>query len=122
MVRDECDLDLLVFFYRHPRVLLTSEQISTLVGYPMNRVADSIDCFIVSGLLDRTQNAMHAARMYLLKLDGPSGHGPRALLQVASNREGRQHALAAIREAGLPDESNLRQGNPIDNLRFLRIA
>ena len=33
ILRDRCDLDLLLFFVRHPRVLLSSEQIAALRGY-----------------------------------------------------------------------------------------
>jgi hypothetical protein len=28
-----CDLDLLIFFARHPRILLASEQLAVLLGY-----------------------------------------------------------------------------------------
>ena len=32
IIRSACDLDLLVFFHRHPRVLLTSEQLAALMA------------------------------------------------------------------------------------------
>ena len=65
VIRNGCDLDLLVFLYRHPRTLLTNEQIAAFVGRDMKQVAQSLDTFIEAGLLERTQNPTHAARMYL---------------------------------------------------------
>ena len=77
VIRNGCDLDLLVFLYRHPRILLTNEQIATFVGYDMKQVAQSLEKFMERGLLERTQNPMHAARMYLLELSGPQNGGSR---------------------------------------------
>ena len=33
IVRSACEPDLLVFLHRHPRILLTSEQLTTFAGY-----------------------------------------------------------------------------------------
>ena len=74
VIQNACDLDLLVFLHRHPRTLLTSEQVSALVGYNLREIAKSIDAFIEAGLLERTaQQSMHAARMFVLLLSKPTG-------------------------------------------------
>ena len=99
VVRHACDLDLLVFLHRHPRSFLTSEMVAAFVGYEIKEVAKSLDAFIEAGLLERTQNPKHAARMYLLLLDGPSGAGFKALVELASTREGRRNIVRAL-EAG----------------------
>ena len=90
VIRNSCDLDLLVFLHRHPRSFLTSEQLATFLGYPLNRVAESLDSFISAALLERTQNPLHAARLYLLQVDGPRDEGLRTLLQLGATRPGRR--------------------------------
>ena len=95
-IRSPCDLDLLVFLYRHPRSFLTSEMVAAFVGYDIKEIAKSLDTFIDAGLLERTQNPMHAARLYLLLLDGPEGVALRALLKLASTREGRQNIVRIL--------------------------
>jgi hypothetical protein len=54
MVRDACDLDLLLFFHRHPRSLLTSDELAAFVGYDIKQIAESLEAFIEAGLLGRT--------------------------------------------------------------------
>ena len=71
-IRHACDLDLLLFFNRHPRALLTSEQLVAYLGYDGARVANSLDGLIGAGLLTRSQYPSHAARMYVLELAGVS--------------------------------------------------
>lgn len=106
VIQNACDLDLLVFLYRHPRILLTNEQIAAFVGYDMKQVAQSLEKFIERGLLDRTQNPMHAARMYFLELGGPHIGGFKRLLELASTRPGR-HEIRQILNSG---ESNKDEG------------
>ena len=96
VIAGPCELDLLLFLYRHPRTLLTNEQLAAFVGYDMKQIAKSIDAFIDAGLLERTQNSMHAARMYLLVLDGDESGGLKALLKIASTREGRRDILQVL--------------------------
>jgi hypothetical protein len=101
VIRNACDLDLMVFLHRHPRTLLTSEQLAGYVGYNLKDVASALDAFIEAGLLERTpQQSMHAARLYVLLLEGPQGGGVRALLELASTREGRQGILEALNARG----------------------
>lgn len=96
VMRSACELDLLMFLHRHPRALLTNEQLAAFVGYDIKQVAQAVDAFIDAGLLKRTQNSMHAARMYLLVLDGPQGGGLTALLKLASTRQGRREILQLL--------------------------
>jgi DNA-binding MarR family transcriptional regulator len=75
---------------------LTNDQLAALVGYDMKQIAKSIETFVDAGLLERTQNPMHAARMYSLVLEGPQGQGLRALLAIASTREGRREIVELL--------------------------
>lgn len=93
------DLDLLVFFARHPRSLLASEQLSLLLGYGMGELADSLDRLVDAGLLTRAQSARHAARFFVLApaaSDGAGGWFPE-FVKRASTREGRLAMLASLR-------------------------
>lgn len=97
MIRSACDLDLLVFLHRHPRILITSEKLSEFVGYPLKDVAKALEAFLDAGLLERTvQHTGHAARLFQLLLDGPQGGGVRTLLEIASTRPGRQGLLEVL--------------------------
>lgn len=107
VVQNACDLDLISFLHRHPRTLLTSEQLAGFVGYNLREVAKSLDTLIEAGLLERTaQRSAHAAHMFLLRLEGPHGGGVRALLELGSTREGRERILKAMRARGSPTDRN----------------
>jgi hypothetical protein len=67
VLRHPCDLDLVLFFCRHPRVLLTTERLAAYVGYDLNQVERSLDLLTEAGLLERSQNPTQAARMYVLE-------------------------------------------------------
>ncbi len=45
-IRHACDIDLLLFFYRHPRAMLTSEQLVAYLGYGRERIAKSLDALV----------------------------------------------------------------------------
>jgi hypothetical protein len=62
-LRDACDLDLLLFFSRHPRVVLSSEQLATYVGYELPEVARALDVLLGAGVLKRTLNQRSPGRM-----------------------------------------------------------
>ncbi|HEY6346684.1 MAG TPA: hypothetical protein VIY49_34780 [Bryobacteraceae bacterium] len=96
LIAGACELDLLVFFYRHPRSLLTNEQLAVLVGYDTKEIAQAIESFIEGGLLERTQNAMHAARLYVLLLEPPQNGGLKLLLALASTHQGRAEIFQAL--------------------------
>lgn len=116
-VRNACDLDLLVFLYRHPRTLLTSEQLAAFVGYDMRQVGKALDSFVDARILERVQSPAHAARMYLLALEGPEGGGLKPLLDLASTREGRRSVLEALNSGG-----SHAKPQPAQKLRLLRSA
>jgi hypothetical protein len=82
------DLDLLVFFAKHPRTLMTSEQLARLLGYQLNEMARSLDVLLTAGLLTRTQKPPRAARMYVFAING-ANEWPPELVQLASTRDGR---------------------------------
>lgn len=106
IIRSACELDLLVFFHRHPRALLTSEQVAAFLGYDMRKIAKAIEAFVEEGVLERTQNPAHAARLYVLVLDGPQGGGLTSLLSLASTRGGRQEILALLRRGNSESSSS----------------
>jgi hypothetical protein len=87
-IRHACDLDLLLFFYRHPRALLTRELVVAYLGYDPEQIAKSFERLIEAGLLTRSQSPSHAAQLYALELGGDLGPLS-SLLRIASTREGR---------------------------------
>lgn len=121
-IKDACDLDVLVFLHRHPRTLLTSEKLAALVGYDMRRVAKALDSFVETGIVERIQSSTHAARMYLLSLQGPQGGGLKPLLDLASTREGRRSLLEAL-NSGRPRTGRARaKPGGAQELRLIRSA
>ena len=102
ILRHPCDLDLLLFFHRHPRALLTSERLAAYVGYDLDQVGRSLDVLIDAGLLERSQHPNHAARMYVLKASESGWLA--SLLDIASTREGRRELLEAMRARASPHE------------------
>lgn len=92
-IRCACDLDLLMFFYRHPCALLSIEQLAAQVGYAREQVDGSLDALIDSGLLEHSGSASHAARLYALQLTGPPGGRITPLLQFAATHEGRRKVM-----------------------------
>lgn len=89
VLRHACDLDLLVFFARHPRTLVTSEQLATWLGHDLKQMAQSLEVLLDAGFITRTQNATHAARLYVFAIGGSNGGWLPALLKLASTRAGR---------------------------------
>ena len=98
-VRHACDLDLLLFFQRHPRALLTGERLVTVLGYEREQVAKSLDGLIEAGLITRSQNPSHAARLYVLQLGGAQGGTLSSVLKIAATREGRRAVLQLLEPA-----------------------
>jgi hypothetical protein len=117
VVQNACDLDLLVFLYRHPRTLLTSEQLAAFVGYDMRQVGKALDSLVDAGILERVQSSTHAARLYLLSLEGPQGGGLKPLLDLACTREGRRGILEALNSGG-----SHAKPRPAQKLRLARSA
>lgn len=91
------DLDLVVFFARHPRSLLASESLSAFLGYELKDIAESLDTLLAAGILRRRQTSAHAARLYELIADGPSaGDWLETLLALAKTRSGRLALLTEM--------------------------
>jgi hypothetical protein len=108
VLRSRCDLDLLIFFARHPTSLLTSEQLATWIGYELKQIAASLETLLSARLLTRTQNPTRAARMYVFSV-GTTGEGwIRPLVELAKTRAGRVallNALATRSQAASPSAS-----------------
>src|SRR5262245_52813414 len=99
VLRHPCDLDLLLFFRRHPSSLLTTELLAAYVGYDLNQVGRSLDVLTEAGLLDRSPIPTHAARMYRMYVfKAPQGGWLTSLLEIASTPEGRKRLLDVIHE------------------------
>ena len=96
-VRHACDLDLLLFFYRHPCALLTGENLVDHLGYDREQVAKSLEGLIEAGLVTRSQNPSNTARMYALEMDALPGRLLSSFLKVAATRQGRQEAMRLLR-------------------------
>ena len=106
-LRDACDLDLLLFFSRHPRVVLSSEQLAAYVGYDLAQVARALDRLLETGLLRRTLNQGASGRMYVLEVDSAQ-EGLAALRQVCATPDGRNalKGLLKQRQSQSGDSSN----------------
>lgn len=116
-VRHLCDLDLLLFFYRHPRALLTSEQIVAYVGHDREQVVKSLEGLIEAGLVTRSQSPSHAARLYVLELHALPGGLLSSFLKLAGTRPGRLEAMRLLSCA--PEHapgSSLRRRAPLSKV------
>jgi DNA-binding transcriptional ArsR family regulator len=96
-LRDACDLDLLLFFSRHPRVVLSSEQLAAYVGYELSRVARALDLLLEAGLLKRTLNQGAPGRMYVLEVDHTE-EWLEPLRRVCATPDGRNALRALLRQ------------------------
>jgi hypothetical protein len=96
-LRDPCDLDLLLFFSRHPLVVLSSEQLTAYVGYELAEVARALDRLLGAGLLRRALNHGAPGRMYVLEVD-PAEAWLEPLRHVCATPDGRNALMAVLRE------------------------
>jgi len=108
-LRHRCDLDLLLFFVRHPRSLLTSDQIAAYLGYDLKRIGDSLENLLSAKLLTRSQSAAHAARLYVFEVSGTPGGRLPPLVEAVSKREGRLALRQAMTDIA-KDRTNGRFG------------
>lgn len=97
VVRHACDLDLLLFFYRHPCALLTAEQLVAYLGYDRELLVKSLDGLVEAGLVTRSQNPSHTARLYVLELNALPGRLLSSFLRAAATRPGRQETMRLLR-------------------------
>ena len=105
VLRHPCDLDVLLFFARHPRSLITSEQLAAWLGYELKQIADSLEVLLTAETLTRTLNPTHAARMYVLNIGGGGSGWLPSLLAYATTREGRL-AMIEVLSSREPDRSD----------------
>jgi hypothetical protein len=105
VLRHPCDLDLLLFFARHPHTLMASEQLASMTGYGLQQAADSLDRLLKAELLTPTQNPTHAARMYVFAARTNDG-SLSPLLEFASTRHGR----VALRQVLVPPPGGRTNG------------
>jgi len=119
VLRDPCDLDLLLFFARHPRALLSSDQIAALLGYPVERLGDSLDVLVTADLLFLTEKPNCVARLYVFA-DRVVPDWLPSLVGLASTRAGRLAFRNALedRRKGKPPS----RGSPPDQIRHLKPA
>jgi hypothetical protein len=96
VLRRPCDLDLLLFFIRHPRALLSSDQIAAFLGYEVKQLDESLDVLVTAKLLTRLQTPTSAARMHVFAVGGPHSSWLPSLVELASTREGRLALRAAL--------------------------
>ena len=96
------DLDLLVFFAKHPRTLLSTEEIARLLGYSINETARSLEVLIAAGFVTRTQkqNRTRPVRMYAFAPGDEIGAVLTALVVQASTRDGRVALRFALTDSG----------------------
>ena len=96
-LREACDLDLLLFFSRHPRVVLSSEQLAAYVGYDLVDVARALDLLLGAGLLKRTLNHGTPGRMYVLEVDHAE-EWLETLRRLCATPDGRNALKALLKE------------------------
>lgn len=97
VLRHPADLDLLIFFARHPRALLSSDHIAAFLGYAVKEVAVSLELLIDAGFVLRTPNPRHAARLFLFAATPSSGGPLSELKRLASTRHGRLALISELR-------------------------
>jgi hypothetical protein len=114
-LRHPCDLDLLLFFHRHPRVLVTSGRLAAYVGYDVKQVGRSLDTLMGAAVLQRSPNPTHEARLYALRVGSDDGWLD-AVLAAASRDEGRGALIQALK-ARPPSEPNTEaaRGRPANS-------
>jgi hypothetical protein len=99
-IHNRCDLDVLVYLFRHADALVTGEHVADAVGSDLKDVAASLDSFVFAGLLKRKLSRTDGPQMYVFAVGRPA-EGPLAsLLQLASSRPGRLEILEALANQG----------------------
>jgi DNA-binding transcriptional ArsR family regulator len=84
-----CDLDLLLFLARHPRTLMTGDQLARLLGYSRDEVGRAMDVLVGAGLITRSESPNRAAAMHVVATATAHDEWLDACLAFASTRDGR---------------------------------
>lgn len=95
VLRHPCDLDLLLFLVRHPRSMLTSDQLVAYLGYTVTQVGDSLDVLHAANLLRRSLSLTPPVRLFMLTAEGRAAEWLPALMNTVSKQGGR----LALRQA-----------------------
>jgi hypothetical protein len=114
-LRHACDLDLLLFFHRHPRAFLISERLAAYVGYDLPQVEQSLETLISAGLLRRSPDSTHPARLYVLDRGSTLGGWLSSLLRLAATREGRLAVIHALKQRQSSAPSASGEPEPVAN-------
>ena len=114
VLRHPCDLDLLLFFHRHPHSLLTTDRLAAYVGYDLNQIARSLDRLTDAGFLKCSQNPTRDARMYVLLTPGTAWLV--SLIDIASTPDGRRRLLDAMKEEASEPETSSDHSRPSNAL------
>ncbi len=113
-----CDVDLLLFFYRHPRAFLNSERLAVYVGYDLPQVERSLETLMTAGLLRQSSDSTRPARLYVLtRSSSPLGGSLSSLLRIAVTRDGRLAVIHALRQRASPSLSGGGEPEPVANGR-----
>ena len=91
------DLDLLIFFARHPRVLIATDRLAALTGYEPEQTAGSLDVLLNAGLITLAQKPSGAPRLYVF-VPAAGAEWIHELFTIATTPPGRvalRRALAA---------------------------
>lgn len=99
-LRHPCDLHILLFFSRFPRVLLTNERLAQYVGYDVQQVAKSVETLIAAAILSRAQNSNHEARFYVFTPTQLQAW-VQQVVSTASTQEGRTRLIQALKNLQL---------------------
>lgn len=116
-LRNPCDLDLLLFFYRHPRAFLIGERLAEYAGYDLAQVEQSLEALITAGLLRRTPDSTPPARLYVLSQGSTRGGWLSSLLRIAVTREGRLAVIQALKQRHSSGLSGGGEPDPVATAR-----
>jgi hypothetical protein len=122
VLRSRCDLDLLLFFVRHPYSLLTSDQLATFIGQDVKDVGSSLDVLLNAGLLKRSQSPSHSARLYAFSTSSPNGGWLPSLVDFASTREGRLAILEVLGERSGDRTTGPAEARTSNRLRIVKLG
>jgi len=101
-IHSPCDLDVLVYLFRHADALLTGERVAAAVGYDLKQTAGSLDSLVFAGLVKRTWSRADGPGMYVFTVGRPADGPLASLLELASSRPGRLQILEALANRGTP--------------------
>jgi len=110
VLRHPSDVDLLIFFARHPRALMANEQLATFLGYEIKQIAESLDVLLKAGFLRRIPNQAHAAPMYVFAANGTNEESLPPLVELACTREGRLAIRRALKLRPVSGEEMEKDG------------